>query len=561
MTHDHLAHASLGDLFRVLRRHKKKVAFVVVAIVAAVTVATMAWPRAYRSQGKILVRLGRENVTLDPTATVGRDAVVTVPEGREQEINSVVELLKSRVLIEKVVDALGPAAILQSPEPADEADTSAADEAADWQARVRAQFVAGASAAKSWLGQLCQLGEAREEVDERQRAVDLFAGNLKVDAVRKSNVVEVAYEGRSPKRAQAAVAKLIELFPDEYIRLHRTPGSHDFLEQQTALLRGQLDGRQQELRQLRERTGLFSVAEQRKSLIDRLGRLEDESLAADAARVLAESKVRYLRSQLGVLPESEVAGETTGVGNRGTEAMREQLYALEVRMHEAAAKYSETHPRFQAIREQVDAARAVLDQEEKTRVQVTKAPNRLHEQTKLSLLAEESQLDALRAKSEKMRTQIAALRKELTSSADNELRIADLEREIALLESNYRKYAAGREQARLDRQLEDQKISNVSVLQPATCEVRAVRPRVWVNLGLGAVLAAVAAVGVACLADSLRPAATASEKTTPKPSDPAAERNGADGNGDEPARSLSSQRAAVPAPASQPHLRRRKVRR
>lgn len=557
MTHDRHTHASLRDLLQFFYRHKKKAALVGLAVVAAVVAATIAWPRAYRSQGKILVRLGRENVTLDPTATVGRDAVVTVPEGREQEINAVVEVLKSRVLIEKAVEALGPAAVLQSGNAADELDTSAADETADdWFVSARKQVTAGAAAAKNWLG---QLGDSSEPSNEQQQAVETFSRNLKVEAVRKSSVIEVSYEGRSPKLAQAAVSKVIELFPDEYIRVNRTPGSHDFLEQQAALLRGQLDGRQQELRQLRDKTGLFSVAEQRKSLIDRLGRLEDESLSADAARVLAESKVRYLRSQLAALPASEVTGETSGVGNRGTEAMREQLYALEVRMHESAAKYSESHPKFAAIREQVEAARQVLDQEEKTRTQVTTAPNRLHEQTKLSLLAEESQLDALRAKAAKIQTQIVTLQNGLKSAADNELRIADLEREIALLDTNYRKYAAGREQARLDRQLEDQKISNVSVVQPATYEARPVRPRVWINLGLGAVLAVAAAVGVAWLAESLKPVVRAPESAETKPAIVEVGRVAVDGSRAEPATSLSAQRAVSPTAGSGSHWRTRRV--
>jgi polysaccharide biosynthesis protein PslE len=559
MTHNAHAHASLRDLFSVLFRHKKKVALVAFTILATVVVATIAWPRAYRSQGKILVRLGRENVTLDPTATVGRDAVVNVPEGREQEINSVVEVFKSRVLIEQAVDALGPAAILQSRDEPDGLDTSANTDTADaWFAAARRHIVAGAAAAKNWLG---QVADSSQPPDEREQAVETFSRNLKVEAVRKSSVVEVTYEGRSPRLAQAAAAKLLELFPDEYSRVNRTPGSHDFLEQQTALLRGQLDGRQQELRQLREKTGLFSVAEQRKSLIDRLGRLEDESLSADAARVLAESKVRYLRSQLSALPESEVTGETTGVGNRGTEAMREQLYALEVRMHEAAAKYNETHPKFAALREQVEAARQILGQEEKTRTQVTKAPNRLHEQTKLSLLAEESQLDALRAKAAKIQTQMASLQNELKTAADSEVRIADLEREVALLETNYRKYATSREQARIDRQLEDHKISNVSVVQPATFEARPVRPRAWINFGLGAVLAVAAAVGVAWLAESLRPAVPTREKTAAKPAESAPGRITVEGNGAESARALSAQRAASLPASPQTHFRRRRVRR
>lgn len=78
-------------------------------MVAAATVYT---PRTYRSQTKLFLRLGRENATLDATATLGQNPVVALPPTRDNEINSVLEILKSRVLLEKVADRVGPAVIL-----------------------------------------------------------------------------------------------------------------------------------------------------------------------------------------------------------------------------------------------------------------------------------------------------------------------------------------------------------------------------------------------------------------------------------------------------------------
>jgi len=64
-------------------------------------------PMVYQSQSLLYVRLGRENVRLDPTTTLGQASSITIPNSRENEINSVVEILKSRAIAEKVVDALG----------------------------------------------------------------------------------------------------------------------------------------------------------------------------------------------------------------------------------------------------------------------------------------------------------------------------------------------------------------------------------------------------------------------------------------------------------------------
>src|SRR5947209_1497957 len=157
----------LQELAGVLSRHRRKAALAFVAVLAATALVTLISPRAYRSQAKLFVRLGRENATLDPTVTVG-SPVVAVQQTRENEINTAVEILKSRVLVEKVVDAVGPAAILSESAPA------APDE------------------------------------KQRYRAITKLSKLLDVEPIKKSNVLAVTYDGPSPELSQAVVAKLLD---------------------------------------------------------------------------------------------------------------------------------------------------------------------------------------------------------------------------------------------------------------------------------------------------------------------------------------------------------------
>ena len=86
-----------SDLVFVLLRHKKKV-LVFFCLTMGIVVGFL-WlaPRKYQSEAKLFVRLGRESVTLDPTATTGQ--TVAVNESRTSEINSVLEILKSRLMV------------------------------------------------------------------------------------------------------------------------------------------------------------------------------------------------------------------------------------------------------------------------------------------------------------------------------------------------------------------------------------------------------------------------------------------------------------------------------
>ena len=300
-------------------------------------------------------------------------------------------------------------------------------------------------------------------MSDRDRAVVQIAKNLKVEPARKSNVIEISYIAGSPKSAQAVVAALIDAYLAEHVRLNRPQGSHDFFAEQANRLRDDLANKEQALRDLKNKTGLASTRDQRHQIIERIGRLEDDLLASDTARAVSEAKVTSLRNKLSELPDTQVTQEISGYGNEGTDRMRDQLYALHVKEGEAGSKYTAEHPKLQQIRDQIGQAKETLAREERTRTQVTKEPGRLHQQTQLELLAEEPVLASLNARTRQLRSQLSVARDELKIFNENELQVARLEREVEMLDGEYRKYSASLEQARIDQALELQRMSNINV--------------------------------------------------------------------------------------------------
>src|SRR5689334_7082727 len=122
--HVHSVHATppaqhgLRHWLGVFFRHNGKMAVVFCAILATFVGALIAFPRSYPSEARMFVRLGKESVSLDPTATMHE--TISVNESRESEINSELEILRSRALLEDVVTQLGADEIL-SDGPAGEA--------------------------------------------------------------------------------------------------------------------------------------------------------------------------------------------------------------------------------------------------------------------------------------------------------------------------------------------------------------------------------------------------------------------------------------------------------
>src|SRR5215475_4950057 len=68
-------------------------------------------PRTYRSEAKIFLRLGRESVGLDPTATTGQTLALQQAD-RKDEVKSAIEVFKSRSIIGDAVDKLTPDVVL-----------------------------------------------------------------------------------------------------------------------------------------------------------------------------------------------------------------------------------------------------------------------------------------------------------------------------------------------------------------------------------------------------------------------------------------------------------------
>jgi len=493
-------------------RHKGKAFLFLLLALAGAVAWNIVCPLKFRSEGKLLVRVGRENATLEPTVTLGHEQILTVPQMREQETNSVVEVLNSRAIAEKVVDDVGSSTILGLADNAPGPDSHPAAT----QARVEGAKDTAATGMAHWFSTwkdwiLAQLVSAQG--NNRDRAVRALVQDLEVVPVAKSNIIRVAYQASTPQVSQEVLTKVIEAFLEAHGRLNRSPGADQFLADQTDRLRAELDGTEQSLRQLKEDTGLVSPEGRKDILVKRVGRLEDDLLQASAELAAAESSVESLRKKVADLPATQTASQTVGIGDEGTNLMRDRLYGLQAVKEEADAKYAESHPKRLVLKQQLDAAQEILGKEERSRTQVTIAPSKTHEQATLDLMATEVRLTALQAKTASLRAQLAEGRDALRTFAENEARVTRLQREKEIQEGRYRKCSAVVEEVRLDTAMEARRMSNISIVQPASFDLKPVQPRRLFNLLVGLAVGLAGGLGVVLVSEYFdRPFTSPEEK-------------------------------------------------
>lgn len=456
---------ALQSVGRIVWRYWHVMALFFLATVALVAIATLLYPRSYRSQARLLLRLGRENTTLDPTVSLGQ-TVVAVPYTRELEINSALDILLSRALAEKVLEGLGPAVVLGTA-PLSEATSAESDPRSE-----------------AW-----------------QQALELFRKNLNAEVVKKTSVLSVSFDAGSPEVAQAVLARIVALFQDRYLELSRPQGAFQFLATQAARLEESVRRTEEELRQKKTVSGLASPDTQRQLLANRLGRLEDELTQARASLAAAEAEGRSLEAQLEKVPAVHATMTTKGVANQAADQVRAQYALLKVREAEVVGRHGESHAEVKLVQRQITAVEEFLRKEEASREQITTGPNKLHEEAQLALQKQRANVAALKAREAAIVGQLKDEHARFAVFAAAELEVGRLQRRLDLETAQHRRYAEGTEQGQIDRALQSEKISNVAVVQPATYEPRHVRPRLLMNLVMAAAFGLVGAAALGTLLD------------------------------------------------------------
>jgi uncharacterized protein involved in exopolysaccharide biosynthesis len=446
---------------------------VAAAIVAAVL------PKKYRSQALLLVHLGRQNATLDAVGALGETAAAANPaDNREFQINSIAVILASQAMVAKVVDTLGPD-VLFGAAPNQETEGRAA------------------------LPDVLRAAIGVESALTASRAgiIHKVMKRFSVEALPKSDVIQISFDATSPEAAQRAVAALIEAYLEQHVRLNQIPGAHEFLTRQTGDNFARLTQAEKALLELKNETGLTSIEAQQQALTRRLAGLENDLLAASAEVAAADTQVLALRGRLATLSETQVLAETTGGEDKTAAGMREQVFALEMKVQHLLATTKKDYFEIPQVAQELEKTRSILQAQPPQHPQVTRGPNRCYEDLQLTLQKQEPLLASLRAKADILRRQIAETRAQLREFNERSMKIARLQRGVEIEDAIYRKYMALAEQDRIDQALETARITSVTVAEPATYDSEPVQPRPIFVLGIGFCLALFGGVTVPLLAE------------------------------------------------------------
>ena len=171
---------------------------------------------------------------------------------------------------------------------------------------------------------------------------------------------------------------------------------------------------------------------------------------------------------------------------------------LELKEKKLLNKYTEQSRLVQNVKDEIAMVRRKLaDQEQKRYGKSSTGLNLTYQHLEGELYQNEAELSALEAKRKTQSAQLAAYQDQLDKLNRVEVELNQLEQEVEVYRQNYRLYLTKFEESRISSAMDTEKITNVSLLEPASAPLKPVSPKKLLNLVLGVFLGAFGGLGLA----------------------------------------------------------------
>lgn len=452
----------LKDLAAILARRKWLILATFFLVVGGVVAGTLLMPKQYETRMKVLVKNERADmiVSADRNGGSGYRGEVS-----EVQINSEIELLTNNNLLQQVVTMCG---------------------------LEKLQHVAGPDPSQ------------RNSVAV-EKAVKRLQRDLKVSPVRKANIIQVAYADTDPRRAVAVLATLADLYLEEHLKVHGTPGTYEFFKGQAERYQSELKDAESKLAAFRRSENIVMLAQQKDVMLQKAAESQSALLQAEAAIGEYTWKTADTRRQLGAAQPRVITQSRTLSNQYSVERLHTMVAELQNRRTLLLVKFRPDDRLVREADQEIRDTQAALEQATKlTGVEQATDVNPVHQALEIDLGRQQAELAGLQSRREALAHQTGTYRSQLVRLGDATAAFDDLVRTQKEAEDNYMLYAKKKEEARIAESLDQQKISNVAIAETPTLPHLPSKPNVPLNLALGVFLACFLSLGIAFAVEYFR---------------------------------------------------------
>ncbi len=476
-----------ADLLTIAHRRWRIVA--AVAVVGAVLSSLLALlpSPTYRAAAKIMVTADRGRIKLSPDPSDSSSG----ERFTDQDLNSEAAILSS------------PSAIRAVLEKSDGTDGSRPNQDEAPAGSSLADIIDGVRHPLDGLAELYERAHGVTPLSPLERRVRKVADFTQVTVVPRTNLIEVAYESSDPVRAAEFVNALVSQHVDRHTRMFRQEQALEFMGSQRELLSERLRAAEGALQEFGEREGVDSVPTARAAQAEQLHELETAMATAD--RELAENRARaeFLTKAVRELPKEVTAPPAAGAGgNDGRGLVRSRLLDLQLQRSQLLAQFAPTSIKVRDIDRQIADAEALLASE---RNAAGAGANPAYQALATELTQTGAQVAALTARIEALRAQLTTSRAIVAHLDEIGPEFERLDQEAATARTAFLNYQKKEEQARFSAALDQSRIVNVAIVEPAEVPSAPLPSRAAMTFIAGTLLSLAAGFGLAYLRDRFDP--------------------------------------------------------
>jgi uncharacterized protein involved in exopolysaccharide biosynthesis len=478
----------IEDILSIVRRNIKFIVITFVFIVAAVYASLMYLTNQYESYALLMVQLGRENTQVPITVDNGG---VFSSGVQKEEINSYVNLLSSRSLIETALDEIGEERFaFEAPQPE----------------TFLQHFKHYAKSAARWGKNQVEEGliivGLKNRMSDRVKIVILIERSLSVARERDSNVIRIGLRLPDPTLAQLTIETLIDKYHERHVKFRQTNNIEAAFRGQRDTYKEQLLSKRNEIIAIMNRWKITSVEEQRAELIKNVHKAKYAMSEKESLKQELITKRPIILEQ--IEQEPLIRKESEVFNNASEEAIREELANLRIKQINTQNRYSPNSKILTIIKEEIDEMEQLLNKErEQQSTSVTFQPNPRAENLRNQIKEIDSKVAGLSAAILQDLENVNAFEDEirLLDEGSNLLTLADLE--YSVLETKYLSSASRLEQAKIALALDAAQIANISTIAVPNLPAVPAAPKRLLLMVVGTIVALIASIGLALLREWL----------------------------------------------------------
>jgi uncharacterized protein involved in exopolysaccharide biosynthesis len=450
---------SLRDALTIVFRHKRVVVLSFCGILTGTVLAAVLHAPEYRASTKFLI----ERERLDPVISPGQsNAPETPSEVTEQELNSEVELIESEDVLRQVVVSCG---LYQR---------------------------------KGFLTSLFGAGAEQTRIAQ---AVKRLQGALKIEVVKKSNIISVGYVADDPQLASRVLSTLGEAYLKKNVAVHRPPGQFEFFDQETEAYKKNLADAEAKLKTFSGEEGGVAPQMARDITLQKLSEFRASLQQTRAEIASTEERIRALQKQANTTPERLTTQASQTDDAAVLQGLKNTLMTLEMKRTELLTKYQPTYALVQEVDKEIADARASIVTEESRPIHAeTTDRNPTYGWINEELAKAKADYSGLQARAAATQAIVASYETNARDLDQKGLVQQDLLRTMKTDEENYLMYQRKREEARMTNALDQTRILNVAIAeQPNAPTLPSNSP--WSSLFMGGLLAVAVSLGTAFTLD------------------------------------------------------------